>query len=220
MRHGVAEDDFGKLCYYINGAQQYDSGLVEWEGNYYYVRENGLILTWPSYVSEEKANGLVDPGDYSFGADGKMVMRHGVAEDDFGKLCYYINGAQQYDTGLVEWNGDYYYVRPNGLILTWATYVTEDKANGLLPAGDYSFGADGKLIMRNGVAEDDFGKLCYYINGVQQYDLGLVEWEGDYYYVRPNGLILTWGDYVSAEKANGLVEPGNYEFGADGKMVK
>ncbi len=220
MRDGVAYDDFGKLCYYINGVQQYDNGLVEWNGDYYYVRPNGLILTWASYVSEEKANGLVDPGNYSFGEDGKMVMRHGVAEDDFGKLCYYINGAQQYDCGLVEWNGDYYYVRPNGLILTWATYVTEEKANGLLDPGNYSFGEDGKLIMRKGVALDDFGKLCYYINGVQQYDSGLVEWEGDYYYVRPNGLILTWGTYVSAEKANGLVEPGDYEFGADGKMVK
>ena len=76
------------------------------------------------------------------------------------------------------------------------------------------------MIIRNGVAEDDFGKLCYYVNGVQQYDTGLIEWNGDYYYVRPNGLILTWGTYVSAEKANGLVEAGDYQFGADGKMVK
>ena len=147
-------------------------------------------------------------------------MRNGVAADDYGKLCYFIDGVQQYDTGLVKWEDDYYYVRPNGLILTWPSYVSEDKANGLLPAGDYSFGEDGKLIMRNGVAADDYGVLCYYIDGVQQYDTGLVEWEGDYYYVRSNGLILTWGSYVSEEKANGLVPAGNYEFGADGKMVK
>ena len=147
LRNGVALDDYGKLCYYINGAQQYDTGLIEWEGDYYYVRPNGLLITWATYVSEEKANGLLPAGDYSFGEDGKMILRNGVALDDYGKLCYYINGAQQYDTGLVLWEGDYYYVRPNGLILTWATYVSEEKANGLLPAGDYTFGEDGKMIL-------------------------------------------------------------------------
>ena len=111
------------------------------------VRPNGLLITWATYVSEEKANGLLPAGDYSFGEDGKMILRNGMALDDYGKLCYYINGAQQYDTGLVLWEGDYYYVRPNGLILTWATYVSEEKANGLLPAGDYTFGEDGKMIL-------------------------------------------------------------------------
>ena len=120
----------------------------------------------------------------------------------------------------MKFGDDYYYVRPNGLLCTWAIYVSEEKANGLLPAGNYSFGSDGKLIMRNGPALDDYGKLCYYINGIQQFDLGLVEFEGDFYYVRPNGLLCTWAIYVSAEKANGLLPAGNYEFGADGKMIR
>ena len=34
----------------------------------------------------------------------------------------------------------------NTLLLTWNTYVSEEKANGLLPAGEYRFGADGKMI--------------------------------------------------------------------------
>ena len=220
MRNGPALDDYGKLCYYINGVQQLDTGLVKFGDDYYYVRPNGLLCTWAIYVSEEKANGLLPAGNYSFGPDGKLIMRNGPALDDYGKLCYYINGVQQLDTGLVKFGDDYYYVRPNGLLCTWAIYVSEEKANGLLPAGNYSFGSDGKLIMRNGPALDDYGKLCYYINGIQQFDLGLVEFEGDFYYVRPNGLLCTWAIYVSAEKANGLLPAGNYEFGADGKMIR
>jgi hypothetical protein len=75
-------------------------------------------------------------------------MLNGPVQDagNAAYLNFYVNGVRVYAEGLYEYNGDYYYVRSNGLLLTWGTYVSEEKANGLLPAGEYKFGADGKLI--------------------------------------------------------------------------
>ncbi len=224
MQNGPVADVYNPayLTFYKDGVRIYKEGLYEYNGGYYYVRANGLLITWPTYVSKEKANGLLPAGEYTFGADGKLVMQSGPAADVYNPnyLVFYIDGIRITKEGLYEHDGDYYYVRSNGLLQTWATYVSEDKTNGLLPAGYYSFGADGKLIMRNGVCLDDFGKLCYYIDGVQQYDTGLIYWEGNYYYVRPNGLICTWAIYVSESKANGLLPAGEYTFGEDGKMIE
>ena len=111
-------------------------------------------------------------------------------------------------------------MRSNGLLLTWGAKIT--KTNGLLPAGEYKFGTDGKLIMLNGPVEDAYNTayLNFYKDGIRIYEEGLYEYDGDYYYVRSKGLLLTWGTYVSVEKANGLVPAGEYNFGADGKMIK
>ena len=151
-------------------------------------------------------------------------MLNGPVEDAYSSdyFNFYKDGIRIYEEGLYEYEGDYYYVRSNGLLITWGTYVSEEKANGLLPAGEYKFGADGKLIMLNGPIEDAYNPifLTFYKDGLRIYEEGLYEYEGDYYYVRSNGLLITWGTYVSEEKANGLVPAGNYEFGQDGKMIK
>ena len=124
-----------------------------------------------------------------------------------------------YEEGLYAYNGDYYYVRSNGLLLTWSMTIT--KTNGLIPAGEYSFGADGKLQMLNGPVADRFNDayLNFYVDGVRVYEEGLYEYNGDYYYVRSNGLLATWAIHISESKTNGLVEAGEYDFGADGKML-
>ena len=81
---------------------------------------------------------------------------------------------------------------------------------------------DGKLIMLNGPVADALNPayINFYVSGIRVYEEGLYEFEGDYYYVRSNGLLITWGTYVSEEKANGLLPAGEYKFGADGKMIK
>ena len=99
--------------------------------------------------------------------------------------------------------------------------MSEDKANGLLPAGEYKFGEDGKLQMLNGPIADAYNPayLNFYKNGIRIYEEGLYEFEGNYYYVRSNGLLITWATYVSEDKANGLLPAGEYTFGEDGKMI-
>jgi hypothetical protein len=150
MLNGPVVDAYNPnyLNFYKNGIRVYEEGLYEFEGNYYYVRSNGLLLTWSTYVTEQKANGLLPAGEYKFGADGKLQMLNGPVADTYNPnyLNFYKDGVRVYEEGLYEYNGDYYYVRSNGLLLTWGTYVSEQKANGLLPAGEYQFGADGKLV--------------------------------------------------------------------------
>ena len=226
MLNGPVVDAYNPnyLNFYKNGIRVYKEGLYEFNGDYYYVRSNGLLLTWGTYVSEQKANGLQPAGEYKFGADGKLQMLNGPVVDAYNPnyLNFYKNGIRVYEEGLYEFEGNYYYVRSNGLLLTWSTYVTEEKANGLQPAGEYKFGADGKLQMLNGPVVDAYNPnyLNFYKDGVRVYEEGLYEYNGDYYYVRSNGLLLTWGTYVSEQKANGLLPAGEYQFGADGKLVQ
>ena len=222
MLNGPVADAYNSayLNFYKDGVRVYEEGLYEFEGNYYYVRSNGLLLTWGMYIT--KTNGLLPAGEYKFGADGKLQMLNGPVVDAYNSayLNFYKNGIRIYDEGLYEYNGDYYYVRSNGLLLTWGMYIT--KTNGLLPAGEYKFGADGKLQLLNGPVVDALNPayLTFYKNGIRIYDEGLYEYNGDYYYVRANGLLVTWGIYVSEEKANGLLPAGDYLFGEDGKMIR
>ena len=219
MLNGPVADAYNPayLTFYKNGIRVYEEGLYEFNGDYYYVRSNGLLLTWGMYIT--KTNGLMPEGEYKFGADGKLQMLNGPVADAYNPayLNFYKNGVRIYEEGLYEYNGDYYYVRSNGLLLTWGMYIT--KTNGLLPEGEYTFGADGKLQMLNGPVADAYNPayLTFYKNGVRVYEEGLYEYNGDYYYVRSNGLLLTWGMYIT--KTNGLVPEGEYKFGADGKMI-
>ena len=210
--------------YFAENGVMVRNKLVKFENDYYFARGNYLLITWSTYISEEQANGLLPAGEYQFGADGKLVMHNGPVADAYNSayLNFYKDGVRVYEEGLYEYDGGYYYVRSNGLLDTWAIYVSEEQANGLLPAGEYQFGADGKLVMHNGPVADAYNSayLNFYKDGVRIYEEGLYEYDGDYYYVRSNGLLATWGIYVSEEKANGLVPAGEYQFGADGKMIR
>ena len=201
---------------YYYSLRYYKNQWLEVDGEMYYFNNDGYALIGKRAIARSGEY----LGGYEFDMDGKMISPiTGPFTDYESGAMYFAEDGVLACNKLVKYDGDYYFARSNCLLITWGTYLSEEQTNGLVEPGNYSFGADGKMVYRDGVCEDDFGKLCYYINGAQQFDSGLVEWNGDYYYVRENGLILTWGIYVSEEKANGLVEPGDYEFGADGKMI-
>ena len=216
--------------YYINGtlvAPYY--GLVEWEGNFYYVNDGGMIVKGiRKYVNTTNgltfANGeKIEKGYYDFDADGKMVVKNGLDGDH-----YYISGtlAPSY-YGLVEWEGNFYYVNDGGMIVrNVRKYVntTNDLtfANGeKIQKGYYDFDADGKMVVKNGLDGDH-----YYINGTLAPSYyGLVEWEGNFYYVDSYGMIVK-GIRKYVNTTNGLtfangeaVRRDYYDFDADGKMI-
>ncbi len=210
----------GVWYFYLDGVQQYGLGLVEYEGDIYYVRGNGRLATTEWYVGTGALNGLAPvAGIYNFDSTGKMVKDNGPKQVN-GVWYFYIDGVQQYGLGLVEYKGDIYYVRGNGRLATTEWYVGASALNGLMPtAGIYNFGSDGKLILDNGPKQVD-GVWYFYVDGIQQYGLGLVAYEGDIYYVRGNGRLAVEPWYVGAESLNGLVSaPGIYNFGPDGKMI-
>lgn len=198
-------------------------------GNMYYYCHRFYKQTWAeigdaTYYFDYQgvcATGIttIDTEAYEFSEDGKLIRAIDGVFLYEGNYYYAIDGEIQYDTGLVKWNDDYYYVRQNGRLVTWDYFISEAKANGLLPSGDYQFGEDAKMILKNGVDYDDYGHLCFYIDGIQQYDTGVVEWKGDFYFVRTNGQLSTYGRTIGADKTNGLIPTGTYEFGEDGKMI-
>ena len=153
---------------------------------------------------------------------------NGIVEVD-GEYWYYVNGIPTY-AGLIQIDGDYYYVNSSCKVVTTLHYWV-NRSNGLLPAGFYDFGADGKMLnpptvtpdpdpdpeVKNGIVSED-GELYYYVDGVKTY-AGLIQIDGDYYYVNSSCKVVTTPHYW-VNRSNGLLPAGFYDFGADGKMVR
>lgn len=219
--------------YYING-QKVPAyyGLVEHEGNFYYVNDYGKIVKdVRKYVNKNNgltfANGTPVPNAYFyFDADGKMIVKEGIADD-----TYYINGVSVKPFyGLVEWNGDFYYVDAEGtnakIIKGQRKYVRTTNsltfADGTpVASGYYEFDADGKMIVKQGFIDDQ-----YYVNGLPlPAYYGLIEVDGYFYYLNDYGKpVKNARKYVNKSNdltfADGTPVPNAYfYFDEEGKMI-
>ena len=229
----VKDDGTGILYYYKDGKiakAQYDSELVEINGAIYLVKWSGKVAVNETlYIANSKANGLMKSGYYSFGADGKLILPFtGVKDDGTGTLYYYIEGAVcsgVYNSELVEIDGSVYLVKWSGKVAANETRVViAAKTNGLVDAGVYNFGADGKLIPPvTEVKDNGNGILYYYRDGKivsAEYDSELVEINGAIYLVKWSGKVAVNETlYIANSKANGLVKSGYYSFDSDGKLI-
>ncbi len=265
--NGIIATEGDGIFYVENGKSVY-GGLLLIDGAYYYARTEGKLVVNATYWIT-KTNDLLPAANYTFGADGKMLnppvvepeqppvnpdpeqpeqpeqpeVKNGIVSED-GKLWWYVDGVKTYG-GLMLIDGDYYYARSSGEILTNTKYWIS-KTNDLLPAAYYTFGADGKMLnppvvtpdpepeqppvnpdptpdpepeqpeVKNGIISED-GKLWWYVDGVKTYG-GLMLIDGAYYYARSSGEILTNTKYWIT-KTNDLLPAAYYTFGADGKMV-
>ena len=215
LKNGIVAENDG-LYYYVNGLLQKGAGMIKIDGDYYFVRSNGKLATG-SYNTYNN-NGLLADGVYEFDAQtGKLILyRDGIVFQD-GALYYYVDDVLQTGVGMIEIDGDYYFVRSNGKLAVgmYNTY----KNNGLKPNGEYFFDyTTGKLSEpKNGIVSEG-GALYYYVNGVRQEGVGMVEVDGDLYFVRSNGKLAT-GSY-NTYKNNGLKPNGVYNFDAEtGKLI-
>lgn len=225
IKQGIVKDADGEIRYYVDGTSVYAGLVKDTDGSYYYISGNGCVAIKNRvyYISEAKANGLLPAGNYTFGADGKMIIKNGIVKDNDGYIRYYVNGVSTIP-GLVQDNeGYFYYISGNGAvaIVNRTYYISEAKANGLLPAGNYKFGEDGRMIIKQGVVQDADGYIRYYVNGVSTIPGLVKDREGNYYYISGNGGVAIKDKtyYVSEAKANGLLPAGNYKFGSDCKMI-
>ena len=217
IKSGLVEEN-GDLYYYVDGAKT-AAGLIEWEGNYYYIASNlKAVKGARHYVFADKANGLKTAGWYWFNADGTMFLE-GIREEN-GTKYYYKDGVKNY-AGLIEISGEYYYVKSDCSVVCGRSYYVT-KSNGLMPSATYTFDADGKMVIKNGIYREKLGDgneyLFYYVNNVRQVGTGLVQLDdGSYIYVRSGANLAVGSYYVS--KTNDLLPKGTYTFGEDGKMV-
>ena len=218
-KNGIVKDDDGVLRYYVNGKVTY-VGLIKIDGDFYYVRSSGEVVAGCVYYITW-THGLKDPGYYTFDENGKLIgaPKNGIVKDEDGVLRYYVNGKLTY-AGLIEINGDYYYVNSKCEVVHDCDYYitwTHD----LKPQGRYHFDADGKMTrevapLKNGIYEED-GSLYYYRNGERTY-AGLIEIDGDYYYVRSNCEVVHGCRYY-VYWTHGLVQEGYYNFDSTGRMI-
>ena len=260
---GIVKVDANTWYYYKNGIKTY-AGLIEIDGDYYYVNSSCKVMHGCKYWIS-KTNGLVDEMSYTFDADGKMVLPsqnpttqpstkpegtdapgttapllNGIVKESDSVWYYYVNGVKNY-AGLIQIDGDYYYVSSSCKVIHGCTYWIS-KTNGLLPETRYTFDADGKIVLKqpepttkpsttvpptteppvtepplNGIVKESEDVWYYYVNGVKTY-AGVFMIGDDYYYAKSNGEVVHGCKYWIS-KTNGLLPEQKYTFDADGKIV-
>ena len=113
-------------------------------------------------------------------------------------------------------DGDFYYAKGDGSLLRnqteWAS-ITND----LLPKAQYTFDANGKIVIKNGFVEED-GEIYYYVNGVKWTQRGVFQVGNDFYYAKGNGALLrNCSEWASI--TNNLIPKAKYQFDENGKIV-
>lgn len=160
-------------------------------------------------------------GDHNVLAQGKIH----VTEDGLDYYVYVKNGIPQH-LGVIKEAGGLRYINSTGRIVynNPCYYIPESSTNGLLPAGYYEINAAGFIVydgqIKNGVVHDLDGEVRYYVDGVAQKSVGVVQDEnGNLYYIGTNKEVATkneTGYWIRSEKTNGKLEEGAYNIGADG----
>ena len=208
---------------------------LELDGNKYYLGygPNGYVKTGIFHIYEYATR---------YAADENGVWQENLTGlfDYNGDTYYCVNGIIQEYPGLVKIGDDYYYFRSTSTAVKGRTYwitVTND----LLPAGPYAFDENGKMInppivdpdpdpnpdpnpnpdptpgVKNGIVSEN-GSLYYYVDGVLT-GAGLIQVDGDYYYVRTSNCEVVHGRSYWVTDTNGLLPAGLYSFDENGKMV-
>jgi len=281
VKNGIYTEEDGTLAYYVNDVKQYGKGLIDIDGDLYYISSSGKVCTGSVWVSND--NGLGYAGLQEFDETGKMIIKtpetepsepetepsepetepgtdttepepepevkNGICAEADGTLAYYVNGVKQYSKGLIDIDGDLYYISSSGKVCTGKVWVTND--NGLGYTGWQEFDEAGKMIVetpetepsepetepsepetepgtdttepepepevKNGIYTEGDGTLVYYVNGVKQYSKGLIDIDGDLYYISSSGKVCTGKVWVTNDNGRGYT--GWQNFDETGKMI-
>ena len=240
---GLYTEEDGDTYLIENGYMEGGAGLVYLDGYYYYFRTSTSTAVKDRVYWITDTNGLLPAGQYQFDAEGRMVnppdvpdpddpepeVKNGIVAEN-GSLYYYVDGLLT-GAGLIQIDGSYYYVRTsNGEVVHDRTYwVTA--TNDLLPTGQYQFDSEGKMVnppetpdpddpepeVKNGIVAEN-GSLYYYVDGVLT-GAGLIQIDGDYYYVKTSNGEVIHGRSYWITATNGLLPSAQYTFADDGKMI-
>ena len=240
---GLYTEEDGDTYLIKNGYMEGGAGLVYLDGYYYYFRTSTSTAVKDRVYWITDTNGLLPAGQYQFDSDGKMVnppeapdpdepvpeVKNGIVAEN-GSLYYYVDGLLT-GAGLIQIDGSYYYVRTsNGEVVHDRTYwVTA--TNDLLPASQYEFDSEGKMVnppetpdpeepapeVKNGIVAEN-GSLYYYVDGVLN-GAGLIQIDGDYYYVKTSNGEVVHGRTYWITATNDLLPSAEYVFADDGKMI-
>lgn len=225
--------------YYVDGVLNY-AGLMEGKSpvdgaeGMLYVNSKGMLIIGCDYWIS-KNNGLVAKNKtFTFAENGIMSVpevKNGFYYED-GAWYYYVDNSKNY-AGLIWSDGPdgndpgYYYVNTKGMLIVDRNYWIS-KNNGHMPNMSYNFAANGKMTnpyvaeelpdgqIKDGIVAEN-GSLYYYVDGVLTY-AGLIQLDGNYYYVKTNGEVVNNCKYWIS-KNNGLMKNRSYTFDENGVML-
>ena len=203
--------------FYSNGVRQNAYQLAEYDDNYYFINDyNKYAVSKTIYMSAKFVDAYGLPvGYYDFDETGKMVLKNGPNEDG----CFYLRNVKQKAYQLVEYNGDYYFIDSgNKIAKDRRIYMSAKFVDQYgLPVGYYDFDETGKMVIKNGPAEDG----SFYLNNVKQSAYQLVEYNGDYYFIDSgNKIAKSTTIYLNAKfvEKYGFAQ-GYYSFDETGKVI-
>ncbi|MBQ3182954.1 MAG: phosphodiester glycosidase family protein, partial [Clostridia bacterium] len=207
---GLAEWN-GNLYYVKNGISQYGMYLVDGEYYYFYFTNYRAGIKNASFYCQYN-NGLLPNGTYYFDAEGKMLNNEWYVLD--GKITYYVKGQPNKGPGSVVIDGDMWDIDANGRVLF--TGLIEDAL------GNPIYFENGVQLQtgKNGVIRDNDGEVRYYVDGVAV-KAGLVrDHNGNYYYINSTLKAVKNCSYTfSTANGNGLLPGGTYQFDGNGRMI-
>ena len=192
------------VCYYWAGRRVHRT-FFDIDRKTYYFDYQGNMVTGLRHIETGSNSG--EAIWYLFDETGAQIKSEGLVKvyDE----TYYVSDGLPIAAGLVkDENGNYYYIRSS---LTAAKsceyYIT--KTNGLLDHGIYTFDENGIIVFnetKNGIVNEN-GTLYYYVDGVKQTNLGMIEIEVNgetkYIYIRSAGQLAVGAYYIY--NGNGIV---------------
>ena len=152
-KNGIVEEN-GSLYYYVDGVLT-PAGLIRLDGAYYYVKTSTCKVVHGQTYWVTSTNGLLPAGPYAFDENGKMIdpptvdpgpeKKNGIVAEN-GSLYYYVDDVLT-PAGLIQLDGAYYYVKTSTCEVVHGRTYWVTATNDLMPAGPYTFGDDGRMIL-------------------------------------------------------------------------
>ena len=240
--NGLVRLPDGKVQYYVDGKNTF-AGLVRSDaGDYYFIGPSKRAVTDTTYTFPDTySNGLLPAGTYTFDGTGRITQlpellggtdfTNGLVRLPDGTVQYFVDGTAT-AAGLVQSNaGDYYFIDYTLQAVRNRRYAfSRLKANGLLPAGTYTFDGTGRItqlpeLLRgqdclNGLVRMPDGKVQFFENGVAA-AAGLVQSDaGDYYFIgNTKRATMNATCNISEEETNGLLPAGTYMTDGMGRVI-
>ena len=240
--NGLVRLPDGKVQYYVDGKNTF-AGLVRSDaGDYYFIGPSKRAVTDTTYTFPDTySNGLLPAGTYTFDGTGRITQlpellggtdfMNGLVRLPDGTAQYFVDGTAT-AAGLVQSNaGDYYFIDYTLQAVRNRRYAfSRLKANGLLPAGTYTFDGTGRITQLpellsgqdclNGLVRMPDGKVQFFENGVAA-AAGLVQSDaGDYYFIgNTKRATMNATCNISEEETNGLLPAGTYMTDGMGRVI-
>ena len=240
--NGLVRLPDGKVQYYVDGKNTF-AGLVRSDaGDYYFIGPAKRAVTDTTYTFPDTySNGLLPAGTYTFDGTGRITQlpellggtdfMNGLVRLPDGTVQYFVDGTAT-AAGLVRSNaGDYYFIDYTLQAVRNRRYAfSRLKANGLLPAGTYTFDGTGRITQLpellsgqdclNGLVRMPDGKVQFFENGVAA-AAGLVQSDaGDYHFIgNTKRATMNATCNISEEETNGLLPAGTYMTDGMGRVI-